>query len=110
MLCPPPSTVGPRPRSAPTPPPTAGSPPEVVEVRTEPVDGVETPTQLLRAGRLWLVRSATRQPGADRLWRVQAGSGPTTAALVLHLQQSPDGRWSASERAGAASTELAGWP
>jgi hypothetical protein len=77
-------------------------------VRTEPVGGVETPSQLLLEGRLWLVRSAVRQPGAPWHWRVLAGSGPAAAPVVLDLQQHPEGRWSVSERA-AATAEMARW-
>ena len=108
MLRPSPSTLWLPPRSAPTPPVTAEPWTEQIEVRTEPVDGVETPTQLLWEGRLWLVRSAVRQPGAPELWRVLAGSGPAAAPLVLSLRQHPEGRWSVSGRVVAAA-EMAGW-
>lgn len=107
MLCPPPRAVRPRTRPAPSSPPSAGAPTERVEVRTEPVDGVETPSQLLRQGRLWLVRSAERAPGTAPLWRVEAGAGPTAAPTVLDLRQDVDGQWSLTELPVAASTKVA---
>lgn len=108
MLCPPPPAVRSGPCAASAVAPTAGSSPEPVEVRTEPVDGVETPTQLLRHGRLWLVRSAQRAPGAAEHWRVEAASGPATTPAVLDLRQAPSGHWSLTEPPVAAA-EVAGW-
>nr|WP_294690946.1 hypothetical protein [uncultured Friedmanniella sp.] len=109
MLSTPPASVDPNPRPTGRQPSPAEATAEVVEVRTEPVNGVETPTQLLRKGRLWLVRSAARSIGARHLWRVQAGPGATAPPVVLDLWQGPDGRWSLTEPAAAASAELAGW-
>jgi hypothetical protein len=83
--------------------------PELVEVRTEPVDGVETPTQLLRQGRLWLVRSAERRLAAGQGWRVHAGPGAEAAAAVLDLQPGANGRWSLTELDLAAPAEVAEW-
>ena len=57
-------------------PASTGAAREAVEVRTEPVDGVPTPVQLLRDGRLWLVRSAELLAGPGPRWRVAAAPGP----------------------------------
>ena len=109
MLSTPPANVDPNRRPTGTEPSTSEATAEVVEVRTEPVNGVETPTQLLRKGRLWVVRSAARSIGARHRWRVQAGPGAAAPPVLLDLWQDPDGRWSLTERSGAAAAELAGW-
>ena len=75
---------------------------EPVHVRTETVDGVETPAQLLRGDRLWLVRAAELLAGPGRRWRVAAAPGPGVAPVPLELALA-DGRWTLAEpsRAGA---------
>lgn len=73
--------------------PTAG---ETVHVRTETVDGVETPAQLLRGDRLWLVRAAELLAGPGRRWRVEAAPGPGAAPVPLELAVA-DGRWTLAE-------------
>ena len=69
---------------------------EPVHVRTEPVDGVPTPAQLLRADRLWLVRSALRLAGPGERWRVEAATAPGVAPVALELGLR-DGQWSLAE-------------
>lgn len=75
---------------------------EQVEVRTEPVDGVATPAQLLRAGRLWLVRSARPLPGPGGRWGVLAAPGMGVRAVTLELTDH-GGRWSLVAAVGDAA-------
>ncbi|GAA1437592.1 hypothetical protein GCM10009616_39650 [Microlunatus lacustris] len=72
---------------------------EPVHVRTEPVDGVSTPTQLLRGGRLWVVRSAERLAGPGKHWRVGVTPAPGVAPVALELGLR-DGQWFLAELAG----------
>ena len=85
---------------------STGAAREAVEVRTEPVDGVETPVQLLRGGRLWLVRSAEPLPGTGRRWRVAVASGPGVPPEPGELALS-EGRWSLLALTGAGTGEPA---
>lgn len=77
-------------------PARSGAGTELVDVRTEPVDGVATPTQLLRGGRLWVVRRAERLPGPGERWRVGATPAPGVAPVALELVLR-DGQWSLAE-------------
>ncbi|SDS08060.1 hypothetical protein SAMN04488543_1030 [Friedmanniella luteola] len=80
---------------------------EPVEVRTEAVDGVVTPTQLLRDGRLWVVRAAAALPGPLVRWRVDATPGPGVPAVPLELSDQ-HGRWTLVE-VSAAGTGSPSW-
>jgi hypothetical protein len=99
-----PSTSAPHP-SAPAPTAAAGAA-EPVDVRTEPVNGVDTPTQLVRDGRLWVVRAAERLPGPGQRWRVTAAAGSSGPRVPLVLE-GRDGRWSLLEVPAAGSGEPA---
>ena len=93
--------------SPPPPPAPAAAPPdgarqvtESVEVRTEGKDGLEVPAQLLRRGRLWVVRGAhllQAGTGQQECWRVEAADGPCGRAAELDLVRSPTGEWRLSE-------------
>ncbi len=67
---------------------------EPVEVRTETDDGVTTPAQLLRGGRLWVVRAA--ELVARGRWQVAAAPGPGVLPVLLDLEHR-DGSWSLVE-------------
>ena len=79
---------------------------EPVEVRTELVDGVATPAQLLRGSRLWVVRWAEPLAGPAPSWRVAAAPGPGVVPALLELTVQ-DGRWSLVELPG--TSEEPGW-
>ena len=63
---------------------------EPVEVRTELVDGVPAPAQLLRGGRLWVVRRAEPLDGPAAGWRVAAAPGPGVPLALLELTEQKD--------------------
>lgn len=74
---------------------------EPVEVRSELVDGVPTPAQLLRDNRLWLVKWAEPLAGPSTGWRVGAAPGPGVPPALLELTVR-DGRWSLVEPPAAS--------
>jgi hypothetical protein len=85
---------------------SGGSVREPVEVRSELVDGVPTPTQLLRGNRLWVVRWAEPLAGPSAGWRVAAAPGPGVPLALLELTVG-DGRWSLVELPGPSGEP--GW-
>lgn len=84
----------------PSPSSTAASETEPVDVQTDAVDGVSTPTLLLRAGRLWRVRWAETLTPGER-WRVGATPSPAVAPVALEVSLR-NGRWSLVETADGA--------
>ena len=101
-----PSTGGPVPLR-PVPLRSDGSVREPVEVRTEPVDGVPTPTQLLRGSRLWVVRWAEPLAGPAAGWRAVTALGPGAPPALLELTVH-DGRWSLVELPGTSGEPVWG--